>query len=211
MCFRQEKYFLNVLVQPFMPHTQWKFGSLRWHLPMWLSSCWKVTAKKVSHILQLQGIYAFVYRPTTEFNEKHWLKYLALLSALYRISCLCIYFRNSLYHAYLKLQHATFIATWVRHTCQPAWLVYTNEREWIFGGNYVDLKGRLVITLTFSFLTRSCTIQKCEVFSFAFEAKVKATALSERYIMQLKVSWSMFYHIVSSLVIVAMHYKMTYK
>jgi hypothetical protein len=127
MCFRQEKYFLNVLVQPFMPHTQWKFGSLRWHLPMWLSSCWKVTAKKVSHILQLQGIYAFVYRATTECNEKHWLKYLALFSALYRISFLCIYFRNSLYHAYLKLQHATFIATWstsympTRVTCLHQW------------------------------------------------------------------------------------------
>ena len=44
ICFRQESYFLNVLVQPSKPHIQWKFGSLWWHLLMWPSSCSKVSA-----------------------------------------------------------------------------------------------------------------------------------------------------------------------
>ena len=103
--------------------------------------------------------------------------------------------RNSLYHAYLKMQHATFISTRstsympTRVTCLHQW-----ERV-DFWQQLCRSKRRLVITLTFSFLTRSSTIQKCKVFSFAFEAKVKATALSERYI-QLKVSSIMLYYIV---------------
>jgi hypothetical protein len=45
-----------------MPQTQWKFGSFRWHLPMWFRSVFRSSAAKSAHILQFHGILSKIFQ-----------------------------------------------------------------------------------------------------------------------------------------------------
>jgi hypothetical protein len=94
---------------------------------MWLSSCWKVTAKIVTVCTM------HIWKCNTQRLFRHE----------------------------------------VRHTCQPVWLVYTNEREWIFGSNYVDLKGGWLLRWLSHFLLEAVRYRSAKCSHLRLKPKSK--------------------------------------